>query len=269
MVVPTSDGSPDEEARTAPESIGPRGARHGIYHGATVASVRDDFRQLLRVGMTFNTPMSAARAQALVERLAPAAAGATVLDLGCGWGELLLRIVAAAPGAVGRGLDLDAPSLARGRRLAAARGLAERVSFVEQDVTRTVAQGRVVVNIGASWAWGPAAAALAALHRAVEPGGLLLYGDAFWREPPSPAAEAIFGALPTFDELDATVRAAGFAVEQVERADLDEWDAFQAASLVGLAFSPDPEARAFAEVRRTEYATWRAALGFAYFVARA
>jgi len=135
--------------------------------------VTDELRQLLRVGMTFNTPMSEARAAALVEALAPSAQGATVLDLGCGWGELMLRIVAAAPGARGLGLDLDPPSLARGRRLADERGLADRVRFEAADVTHTEARGRLVVSIGVSWAWGPASAALAALARAVEPGGSL------------------------------------------------------------------------------------------------
>jgi len=58
-------------------------------------------------------------------------------DLGCGWGELLLRILDAVPGAVGTGIDLSAADLARGRDNAAARGLASRVSFAEESAVGT------------------------------------------------------------------------------------------------------------------------------------
>jgi SAM-dependent methyltransferase len=227
--------------------------------------VTDELRQLLRLGMTFNTPLSEERAAGLVARLETEG---VVLDLGCGWGELLLRLVAASPQARGRGLDLDLPSLERGRRLAAERGLADRVSFEAADVTKTDARGRVVVCIGVSWAWGPARAALAALRRHVEPGGLLLYGDAFWQSAPSPEAHAIFGDLPDHDGLVALAQDAGFEVQSSEPATLEEWDAFQAASLVGVDASTLPEARAFGETRRREYASYRGALGFAYLVAR-
>jgi len=47
--------------------------------------------------LTFRGPLSEARAGALVRRLALAEPG-TVLDLGCGWGELMLRVLAAVRG---------------------------------------------------------------------------------------------------------------------------------------------------------------------------
>lgn len=231
----------------------------------TVGPVDDALRQLLRVGMTFNTPMSEGRASGLVSVLSGAA---SFLDLGCGWGELLLRLVAASPSATGVGLDLDAPSLERGRRLAAERGLASRVRFEAEDVTKTEARGRVVVCIGASFAWGAAPAALAGLHARVEPGGRLLYGDAFWDAKPSPEAHALFGDLPDLDALVEMVSLAGFAVESTEPATLEEWDAFQAASLVGVDASSRPDAPAFGESRRHDYDQYRGALGFAYVVAR-
>ncbi len=48
----------------------------------------------------FHGPMSEDRAARLVERLARTSP-ATVLDIGCGWGGLMLRILAAVPGATG------------------------------------------------------------------------------------------------------------------------------------------------------------------------
>ena len=59
--------------------------------------MRDDFRRLAHAGLTFNAPLSEERANALVAAL-PISPGHHVLDLGCGWGELLLRILAAHPG---------------------------------------------------------------------------------------------------------------------------------------------------------------------------
>ena len=50
--------------------------------------------------LAFHGPLSEARAARLVARLTRTAP-ATVLDLGCGWGELMLRILAAVPGAAG------------------------------------------------------------------------------------------------------------------------------------------------------------------------
>jgi hypothetical protein len=64
--------------------------------------------------LTFHGPLSETRAARLVDRLTRTHP-ATVLDLGCGWGELLLRTLEAVPGAAGTGIDLGAADLARGR----------------------------------------------------------------------------------------------------------------------------------------------------------
>ncbi len=64
--------------------------------------MRDDFRRLAHAGLTFNAPLSEERASALVSAL-PISPGHHVLDLGCGWGELLLRILAAHPATTGTG----------------------------------------------------------------------------------------------------------------------------------------------------------------------
>lgn len=63
--------------------------------------------------LTFHGPLSEARAAQLTSRLSQAAP-ATVLDIGCGWGELMLRVLEATPGADGLGLDLNAEDLTRG-----------------------------------------------------------------------------------------------------------------------------------------------------------
>ena len=78
--------------------------------------------------LTFHGPLSEARAARIVARLTRSSPR-TVLDIGCGWGELMLRILAAAPGATGLGLDTDGDDLARGRAIARARGLASLVDL--------------------------------------------------------------------------------------------------------------------------------------------
>jgi cyclopropane fatty-acyl-phospholipid synthase-like methyltransferase len=65
-------------------------------------------------------PLSEARASRLVGRLARTAP-ATVLDIGCGWGELMLRILEAVPAATGTGIDLNEDDLARERDVTGAR----------------------------------------------------------------------------------------------------------------------------------------------------
>ena len=61
----------------------------------------------------FNAPLGEPRAAELVGWLA-SVEPATVLDLGCGTGELLLRTVAATA-AAGTGVDVDAAALELGR----------------------------------------------------------------------------------------------------------------------------------------------------------
>ena len=98
-----------------------------VHSAAVTASADVEHARYAR--MRWNTPLSEEHAALLLDRfdLQPRAA---VLDLGCGWGELLLRAVAAKAAAIGIGVDIGAAALDRGRERAVARGLAERVSFV-------------------------------------------------------------------------------------------------------------------------------------------
>jgi SAM-dependent methyltransferase len=85
-------------------------------------------------------------------------AGARVLDLGCGWGELLLRAVASGgtSGAVattGIGADTDDAALARGRKLVADRSLDKQVTFVRREAAawREPADQREWDDFEATW----------------------------------------------------------------------------------------------------------------------
>jgi cyclopropane fatty-acyl-phospholipid synthase-like methyltransferase len=228
--------------------------------------VRDDFRRLAHAGLTFNAPLSEERATDLVAAL-PISPGHHVLDLGCGWGELLLRILAAHPATTGTGVDTDKEALDRGVRAATQRGLHGRVEFIEAPAEAFVDVADIVVSIASSHAFGGTADALHWLRQSVTPGGLVLFGDGFWAAEPSAAALATIGRLPRREELQAAAATAGFRIERDEVSDQAEWDAFEAGWRSGLERSSDPEAVGFAAERRREYEDgYRGAIGFCWLV---
>lgn len=241
--------------------------------------------------LTWLTPLSEERAGQLVTFLSDPAP-AQVLDMGCGWGELLLRALAVTPGARGRGVDSAVVSVDRATQQAAARGLADRATF--EAVPGLEAEDRpadAVICIGASQIWGPPVedaqpldytAALRALRALVRPGGRLVYGEAIWSTAPHSAATAPLSGRDdeflTADALLEQVRAAGFEVVHDDQADLAEWDAFEAGfrdRYIRWLRTHDADHPAVAEVRRRHEEQraayeegYRGVLGMAYLCLR-
>ena len=224
--------------------------------------------------MRWNTPLSEAHATLLLDRLQIGHRD-VVLDLGCGWGELLLRAVGGY-GASGVGVDIDGRLLARGRNAAAERGLQDRVSFVQARAEEWRAPADRIFCVGAGHAWGGARRALPGLARLLAPGGRVLFGDGVWATPPTEPARKLFGddVLPQ-PELQRLIEAAGWRVLHRTVAGLDEWDEFEASWRAGreewrLAHAGDPRAEAVAAElaeRLTEYVdVYRGVLGFSYLV---
>ncbi|RRR98343.1 SAM-dependent methyltransferase [Glycomyces terrestris] len=203
----------------------------------------------------------------------------TILDIGCGWGELIQRVTERVPGARAVGIDSDVELLERGRAGAVRRGIADRLEFVEYRGEDWTEPADLVVCIGAAHAFGTGADAVGALAKLVKPGGRLLFGDGVWERVPTEAELAAMwpgtGAgdwllLP--DLVDAAV-AVGLRPLRVESVERHEWDDFESAFLadkeVWLQANPG-HARA-AEVREqadAHRAWWlrghRGLLGFAY-----
>jgi len=189
--------------------------------------------------LSFHGPLSEARAARIVARLARTEP-ATVLDLGCGWGELMLRILAAVPGAVGTGLDVNERDLARGRDNATACGLTGRVSFIHESAVGTArGPADLVLCVGSSHVLSDArppqhtADALRALRGLVNPGGRVLFGEGFWEQPPTPAEIAAMWPGMSADDhhdlpglVDLAI-SAGFRPAWIETATLEEWDDFE------------------------------------------
>lgn len=237
--------------------------------------------------LTFLSPLSDSRAGRLVH-FASAGLDGTVLDLGCGWAELLLRVLAAAPNARGIGVDRGAAAIGHGTLLARQRGLADRVELRCGDASVIApAQADAVICIGASQIWGPPveakqpldyAGALDALRGNVSRGARVVYGEGIWSRPPTPTAVApLAGRLDELVPLAELVELAvahGFMPIAVHEANADEWDEFESGYSACYArwlddHGPDDpdaaEVRERAARQRTGYlGGYRGIMGMAY-----
>src|SRR5262249_8687691 len=121
-------------------------------------SVRADYAARVNehhLRLAFNAPLSSERAASLVTRLS----GETLLDLGCGWGELVHRWLDAHATARAKGVDTDEAAIARARSKNH-----PRATFVCGDAASNDEHADVIVCVGASHAFGGTAAALGALR---------------------------------------------------------------------------------------------------------
>lgn len=221
--------------------------------------------------LVWNTPLSQSHADELLDHLDLTSAN-TIVDLGCGWGELLLR--AAARGvAKAVGVDTDPAGLDRGRRAALVRGL--DVKFVDREAAAWRGTADRALCIGSSHALGGTRAMLSSLAEIV-PSGRVLIGDGCWETTPTPAAQDIFGddVLPLADLVTACGET-GWQVLHMSTADQREWDDFESRHRAGvrewlLANPDDPRAAEVKEredAREHEYLTvYRGVLSFAYLV---
>ncbi len=205
--------------------------------------------------------------------------GARVVDLGCGWGEWLIELLAARSDLTGVGVDVSLPLDVEAR--AQARGVADRVSWVQTDAARW--HGGVydvVLCIGASHAFGGLAKTLDSVRRMLRPEGQLLLGDTIWDAPPSAAAQEALGVGPEdFPDLPGLVditRERGFEPGYGHVSTLQEWDDYEwswTGSLTTWALqqAQDPASREQALVAaRTHREAWlrgyRHQLGFTTLV---
>jgi SAM-dependent methyltransferase len=216
--------------------------------------------------LTFNSPLGAARVADLVDRLRPDSPDARALDLGCGSGELLLRLCD-HHGLAGDGVDRHAGDIDRARHRAKDLGIADRVGFHVADAATWERPADVVLSVGAGYVWGDAAAALTALRRLTRPSGRLLFADGFYETEPDAAVREAFGDMPDLAGLCRTATDAGFRVLHAATSTLAEWDDFESDWRAGIERLATPGARAFADRRRDEYlAGYRGVLGFAWLI---
>jgi SAM-dependent methyltransferase len=223
--------------------------------------------RIAHAGLPFANPMSKAAVDAAIAAL-PLAAGSTVLDTGCGSGEILLRILRTHPGVRGLGVDLDPSAVADAR----SRTGDLAAQFEVKDAAQLHGCFDAVINVAASHVHGGFPAALSAL-RALAP--VVLYGEGFWRHPPSEGfLDALGGA--TIDELQdleglrAAIRDAGFQIAHESFASGDDWAGYEETLAANAERHGTPEAFAYARRIRDRRALpgGTDTLGFALFVLR-
>lgn len=228
--------------------------------------------------LSFNAPMSHDLAATLIARLT-SGSPVRALDIGCGWGELLLRLVAASPEVTGLGIDVNLALLERGSANAAARQLSDRVAFRTEPPVPPDDAADVVMCVGADHIFGSQQDALSALHDLVLPGGRLLFGSGFWERPPTVDQAASIGAAPQdlhlLADLVDVAASTGFRVLDLRTATRREWEQFEFGFMADweewlMEGSDDqraPDAAQRSGAHRSSYLRgWRDILGFAYLV---
>ncbi|KAH8881926.1 SAM-dependent methyltransferase [Thozetella sp. PMI_491] len=222
--------------------------------------------------LIWNAPLSEPHAENLLTQLDLGGAK-DIVDLGCGWGELLIRAAARSPrGAIAGGVDTDDSLLERGRREAKNRQV--EVVFSQQNAQDWIGRANRVICIGASHSLGGSVAMMRRLAEVVQ-SGVALVGDAVWTQEPTKAALEAFQEVVSLAELIAAARDAGWTVMHVSIADQSEWDEFESLHRAGprkwlaqnLNHPRAPEVRREVDSRERFYSdTQRGVLGFAYLV---
>ncbi|KFX97732.1 hypothetical protein V495_00131 [Pseudogymnoascus sp. VKM F-4514 (FW-929)] len=221
--------------------------------------------------MLWNSPLGEPHSDELLERMR-FSPSTTIVDLGCGWGELLLRAVART-GANGTGIDTDNLALDRGKREAQKRGI--DVNFVCQSAADWQDSQDRAICIGSSHTLGGSRAMLQRLAEIV-PKGRVLVGDTFWERQPTDIAREMHGDdIPMLIDLVTMCRETGWEILSLTTADQREWDNFESSHRAGLRqwIIENPDSPKAQEIReqldereRGYIMNYRGLLGFAYLI---
>ncbi|MHC4410308.1 MAG: SAM-dependent methyltransferase [Planctomycetota bacterium] len=183
-------------------------------------------------GQEFWGPYDAVRIDRLLEMLAPAP-GASVLDIGCGKAELLLRL-ADRYGCRVTGVDMSPHALALARAAFTERCPDADVTLLELDVKKqSVPEGPydLIVWLGGSFIGEQFAETLQALTALLRPGGQLLIGHGFWMQTPPPEYVEATGIstdwLTDHAGNIACGQACGLRITHSSVSTRDEWDTFE------------------------------------------
>lgn len=122
-----------------------------------------------------------------------------VLDVGCGKGEFLIRLVERT-GARAVGVDTNPGFLREAAERAAGRIPEEKLSLHLTDIADfpVLADSfAATLCVGSTHAYGDYSSTLRALCRLTRPGGRILVGEGYWKRTPDPEYLRFLGAQPT------------------------------------------------------------------------
>jgi SAM-dependent methyltransferase len=191
---------------------------------------RDAISAITHGDRPFHNPLDVSRIDEAIDRL-DLGPRDRVLDVGCGPGELLVRI-AERTGAGGLGVDTSPIVIEQARRRAAARGRGADLEFAVRQGVEPEGSFAAACCLGSSHALGGLESALERLAGWIAPGGAVLLGDGFWQREPDPAfLEALGGAspeeLPSYEGLLRAGRTAGLEPVWVATSTQRDWEDYE------------------------------------------
>jgi SAM-dependent methyltransferase len=186
--------------------------------------------------LLWNAPVSERKMSAVIAAL-ELRPDPSVLDVGCGCGEVLIRLHERYR-IKGVGVDLSGEHVREARRRAAGRIDAKMVRFREADARTLVIEPAsldLAVCLGSTHAFGLGKFAFqAALQRLlpwVAPGGLLLVAETYLKQPAPPEYRALIGDSAPDGMTHAANVAVGSNLDLVPlgawTSSVDEWDDFE------------------------------------------
>lgn len=234
--------------------------------------------------MLWNSPISERKFDSIADSL-ELSAQQRVIDVGCGAGEMLIRLVERC-GVQALGVDASEAAIRRAKSQAAGRVPDAKAQWIVADAKSWQAEAEsfdLAICIGSTHAFGLGAGAFGRaienLVPIVRPGGLLLLGEGFLKAPACAEYRAVLGEYPpdgmSHFENVATARNLGLAPLSAWVSNEDEWDEFewghQRLAEQAVVDSPgDSEARQKLERRRNwidAYLRWgRDTLGFGVYL---
>lgn len=207
--------------------------------------------------------------------------GSRILDLGSGSGEMLCAW-ARDYGITGVGIDMCQLFSEQAKLRAQELGVAGNIDFIHNDAAGFVADEKcdVAACVGATWIAGGIAGTIELLAKSLRPGGIMLIGEPYWRQPP--ATEKVAKACGVTSQSDfltlpglvSSFDMAGYDVVEMVLADQEGWDRYEAAKWLTmrrwLEENPNDELakeiRAELTVSPNRYVTWaREYLGWGVF----
>lgn len=148
--------------------------------------------------MIFNSPISSDKADRLIQLLDISNDG-RVLDVGCGSGEFLIRLIEATA-VHGLGIDVNSVLISAARQTASSRIPAASYEFRVADIAQeSLDDGSfdLAICLGSTHAFGKGEAAyphtIRRLLQLVRPGGQLLIGEGYWKQTPAAAYLQLIG----------------------------------------------------------------------------
>lgn len=184
--------------------------------------------------MIYDSPLDPAQVEDLIALL-PLNEESTVVDVGCGQGELLLQVMEMY-GCTGIGVDPDEYAIASLQAGASGRGLGDKLTGHAQpaaNFTWPEAGIDALICVGSVHALQDLEGTMAEAQERLQPGGVLLVGDIMWRQPPTGAYLDFIGAegWPPFDRnLGAFTKVGedtGLRLLYATETPVAAWDAFE------------------------------------------